>query len=105
MDQKPVIGGGFRQSILADRAQHENRIVPGALPPVAIEPPEQVHGLVVPCPAKGIGELSQAFECRRKKGDDFNRADRFHGGYLGVTTVIEDSSTFRASWCVLPAVG
>src|SRR3954453_16806324 len=42
--------GSLTQPLLIDRAKQPDRVVPGRLPEIRIEPAKQLDGLEVPCP-------------------------------------------------------
>ena len=62
MRQERFILGRGLEFRLVDRTQHQNRIVPGGFPEVAIEASKQFDGIVVPSPTQVVGQLAKSFE-------------------------------------------
>jgi len=73
-----VAGGGFKDGLI-DAAQHANRIVAGGFPEVAIEPPEEIDGGVVPAPTEVVGDLQQGLQGVWQGGTNFECSDGLHG--------------------------
>ena len=62
MRQKRFILGRGLEFPLVYRTQHQDRVVPGGFPEVAVEAAKQFDGVVVPSPAQVVGQLAKPFE-------------------------------------------
>ena len=76
--ERVVSRRGF-QALLVDGTQHADRIVAARLPEVAVEPPKQLDGVVVPAPVQVVGDSPQGLECGRQRWHDGERMNRLHG--------------------------
>ncbi len=60
--EKGLIAGGGFQLRLADQPQHPHRVVAGGFPEIAIQPAEQLDGVVIPAPPQIVRQRAQPFE-------------------------------------------
>ena len=82
MGEERLVLGGFLQPLLGDGGEHQDRIVVGLFPEIAIEAAEQADRLVVPRPAEVVGEILQGPQRLGEAGTDMKGLHRAHDSAL-----------------------
>ena len=78
MRQERFVARRGGQPLLIDFAEHPDRIVPGGFPQIAVQPPEELDGIVLPRPTQVVRQLAEFLDRGRQGRDDVEDLDGFH---------------------------
>ncbi len=68
---------------LVNGTQHQDRVVPGGFPQLAVEASKQLDSIVVPSPAEVVGQLAKPFKRSGQRRNNLEHLDGSHGPIIG----------------------